>query len=184
MRSLLGGFLRDALAGFLTVAITVFARVRDLEKLDSSNVLNYVFYAYAVYLLISCISQIIIDWRDLYLSEKEIDYWKMVSRDYMNDSDFEDHKRGTIRNRKKSAIIQYAIIGVLYLGLAYFCFNAPNLWEKLTKPEAEKELREEMRTNEEELQNTILLDSLKDGKDTVPGNSDSAMYHTPGRKQE
>lgn len=184
VRSLLGGFLRDALAGFLTVAITVFARVRDLEKLDSSNVLNYVFYAYAVYLLISCISQIIIDWRDLYLSEKEIDYWKMVSRDYMNDSDFEEHKRGTIRSRKKSAIIQYAIIGVLYLGLAYFCFNAPNLWEKLTKPEAEKELREEMRTNEEELQNTILLDSLKDGKDTVPGNSDSAMYHTPGRKQE
>ena len=108
----------------------------------------------------------------------------MVSRDYMNDSDFEEHKRGTIRKRKKSAIIQYAIIGVLYLVLAYFCFNAPNLWEKLTKPEAEKELREEMRTNEEELQNTILLDSLKDGKDTVPGNSDSAMYHTPGRKQE
>ena len=63
----------------------------------------------------------------------------MVSRDYMNDSDFEEHKRGTIRSRKKSAIIQYAIIGVLYLGLAYFCFNAPNLWEKLTKPEAEKD---------------------------------------------
>ena len=100
----------------------------------------------------------------------------------MNDSDFEEHKRGTIRERKISAIIQYAIIGVLYLGLAYVSLNAPNLWEKLTKPEAEKESRDEMRTNEEEFQNTLLLDSLQDGKDTVSGNSDSTMYHTPGRK--
>ena len=100
----------------------------------------------------------------------------------MNDSDFEEHKRGTIRKRKNSAIIQYAIIGVLYLGLAYFSFNAPNLWEKLTKPETEKELRDEMRTNEEELQNTISLESLQDGKDTIPGNNDTTMYHTSGRK--
>lgn len=167
VRSLLGSFLRDALAGFLTVAITVFIRVGDLEKLDSSNVLNYVFYAYAVYLLISCISQIIIDWRDLYLSEKEIDYWKTVSRDYMKDSDFEEHKRGTIHERKKMAISQYAIIGVLYLGLAFFSFNAPNLWKKLTKSEAEIESRDEMHTSEEELQNTISLESLQVGKDTL-----------------
>lgn len=118
----------------------------------------------------------------MFLHEKEIDYWKTVSRDYMNDSDFEAHKRGTIRKRKNSAIIQYAIIGVLYLGLAYFSFNAPNLWEKLTKPETEKELRDEMRTNEEELQNTISLESLQDGKDTIPGNNDTTMYHTSGRK--
>lgn len=182
VRSLLGSFLRDALAGFLTVAITLFVRVRDLEKLDSGKVLSYVFYAYAAYLLISCISQVFIDWRDLYLSEKEIDYWKTVSRDYMKDSDFEEHKRGTIRERKISAICQYAIIGFLYLGLACFSIKVPNLWEKLAKPEIKNELQKEASKNEEAIQNTLSLESLQDGKDTIPGNSDTSMYYTLGGK--
>lgn len=183
VRSLLGSFLRDALAGFLTVAITVFARTRDLERLDSNNVLTYVFYAYAVYLFISCASQIYIDWRDLCLSEKEIDYWKTVSRDYMRDSDFEEHKKGTILNRKNAAIGQYFVIGLLYLILVAFSCYSPKLIEKFAKAEEKtSESKAEKGKNAEELQNTLLLDSLQDEKASIPGNSDTTMYHTPSRE--
>lgn len=141
VRSLLGSFLRDALAGFLTVSITIFARVIDLEKLDSGNVLTYIFCAYGFYLAISCFFQIIVDWRDLHLSEKEIDYWKTVSREYMRDEDFEDHKKETVKKRKNWAIRQYVYIGVLYLAFAIFSFNVPHLWKGLSSIEKKTEIQ-------------------------------------------
>ena len=125
VRTLLGNFLRDALAGFLTVAITIFARVRDLEKLDSGNVLKYVFCAYGAYLLISCFFQFLVDWRDMYLSEKEIDYWKNVSRGYMREQDFDAHKKATVVKRRNWAINQYIYVAILYILFAVFCYNVP-----------------------------------------------------------
>ena len=184
VRTLLGSFLRDALAGFLTVAITIFARVRDLEKLDSGNVLTYIFCAYGVYLLISCLFQIIVDWRDLRLSEDEIDYWKSVSREYMREPDFEAHKKETVGNRKKWAIRQYVYVGLLYISFALFSFNVPNLWEKLSTSNKQTELTRGQGAKGKEIENTIKFDSEKYGKDTLSGNGDTAVYHTPGRKQE
>lgn len=180
VRTLLGSFLRDALAGFLTVAITIFARVRDLEKLDSENVLTYIFCAYGVYLLISCLFQVIVDWRDLHLSEGEIDYWKSVSREYMREQDFEAHKKETVRNRKKWAIRQYVYLSLLYVVFAAFSFRVPTLWEKLSASEEQKEATREQCDNKE-TEKTIKLDSVTYGKDTLSGNGDTAVYHTPGR---
>lgn len=182
VRSLLGSFLRDALAGFLTVAITIFARVRDLEKLDSGIVLTYIFCAYGGYLLISCISQVIVDWRDLHLSEKEIDYWKLVSRQYMREEDFNAHKKETVDKRKSMAIRQYVYICVLYLAFAVFSFNVPNLWEKLTSASKQIEQPNGKSVKEIGTENTIKLDSIANGKDTLSGNSDTTVCHTPGRK--
>lgn len=182
VRSLLGSFLRDALAGFLTVAITIFARVRDLEKLDSGNVLTYIFCAYGGYLLISCISQVIVDWMDLHLSEKEIGYWKLVSRQYMRDQDFNAHKKETVDKRKSMAIRQYVYICVLYLAFAVFSFNVPNLWEKLTSASKETEQTNGKSVKEKGTEITIKLDSIANGKDTLSGNSDTTVCHTPGRK--
>lgn len=127
VRSLLGSLLRDSLAGFLTVAITFFARIRELEKIAPEKVLTYIFSAYGCYLLISCLAQAYVDWKDLSLSEKEIDYWKTASREYMRDQDFEDHKKETVTKRKKWAIKQYILIALLYIALAIFSFNVPKL---------------------------------------------------------
>lgn len=182
VRSLLGNFLRDALAGLLTVAITIFARIRELEKLDSGNVLNYVFYAFGAYLLISCIAQAIVDWKDLGQSEKEIDYWKSVSREYMRSEDFAEHKKKTVSERKKQAIIQYVCIAVLYLLLAGFSFHVPEMWSSLSVTDKDTQVENAADSIGGDVSNTLTIDSIDNGTDTLSRDRDTAVYHTPGRK--
>lgn len=184
VRSLLSSFLRDALAGFLTVAISIFARVRDLEKLDIENVLRYVFCAYGVYLLVSCLFQAIVDWRDLYLSEKEIDYWKSVSREYMRDQDFEAHKKGTVNIRRNWAIRQYLYVGLLYITFAVFCFNVPKLWGKLSKEKETTANSNESNKTVTDSVNTLKFENIQNGTDTLSRNGDTAVCNTPGGKQK
>ena len=178
VRSLLGNFLRDALAGFLTVAITMFAKVGDFAKMGAGDVLTYIFSAFGVYLLISCLFQVVVDWRDLNLSEKEINYWKMVSREYMREEDFEAHKKGTVGERKCWAIRQYLYIGSLYLTLAVFSFKVPDVWAKLSTNPEQLELQEAF-DKKGESNNTIKIDSLQNGEDTISRDSDTTMYHSP-----
>ena len=182
VRSLLGNFLRDALAGLLTVAITIFARIKELEKLDSGNILNYIFYAFGAYLLISCIAQAIVNWLDLRRSEKEIDYWKSVSREYMRPEDFGEHKKKTVVERKKQAIIQYACIALLYLLLASFSFLVPKKWNNLSTTDNETKNENAACCAEVEEDNTLTIDSLDNGTDTLSRDRDTAVCHTPGGK--
>ena len=174
VRSLLGNFLRDALAGLLTVAITIFARIRELEKLDSGNVLNYIFYAFGAYLLISCIAQAIVDWKDLCQSEKEIDYWKSVSREYMRSEDFAEHKNKTVGERKTLAIIQYACIAVLYLLLAGFSFHVPKMWTNLSATDNKTKNEHAACYAEAEDNNTLKIDSLANGTEYNKPNARTA----------
>lgn len=182
VRSLLGNFLRDALAGLLTVAITVFARIRELEKLDSGNVLNYIFYAFGAYLLISCIAQAIVDWKDLSQSEKEIEYWKSVSREYMRPEDFAEHKKSTVGERKNQAIIQYVCIAILYLLLAGFSFYVPKMWNNLSATDNKTKEEHAACCAEAEDNNTLKIDNLANGTDTLSRDRDTAVCHTPGGK--
>lgn len=179
VRSLLSNFLRDALAGFLTVAITIFAQVGDLEKLDSGKVLKYIFCVYGVYLLVSCIFQTIVDWKDLKLSEKEIDYWKTVSREYMSGEDFDSHKKETIVKRKKWAIRQYIYMAILYVALACFSFYMPQLWGTLSSSAKDTELTKKQNDLEPVIEKTLVIESLEYGEDTVSRNDDTAVCNTP-----
>ena len=182
VRSLLGNFLRDALAGVLTVAITIFARIRELEKLDSGNVLNYIFYAFAAYLLLSCIAQTIVDWKDLCQSEKEIDYWKSVSREYMRPEDFAEHKKKTVDERKKQAKRQYACLAVLYILLAVFSFFVPKMWNALSTTDNETKVENTAGRTVAEVGNTLKIDSKDNGTDTLSRDRDTAVCHTSGGK--
>lgn len=184
VRSLLSNFLRDALAGFLTVSITIFAQVGDLEKLDTGKVLTYIFSVYGVYLLISCLVQTIVDWKDLNLSESEIDYWKKVSREYMSGEDFDNHKKGTIEKRKKWAIRQYVCMGILYVLLAVFSFCVPSLWNRLSSSAPKTELMEEQNNTELDSEKTIVIDNKKNGEDTVFRDENTTVRHTPCGEQE
>ena len=184
VRSLLGNFLRDALAGFLTVAITMFLKAGDLGKLGSEKVLTYVFTAYGSYLIVSCIFQIVVDWSDLALSEKEIDYWKKASREYMREDDFTKHKDATVGKRKCRTIIQYIMVAVLYIALAVFSFKTPRLWGKLSQDEIPVETQT---TPVEAIaipKDSIETEILENGKDTISGNGDTTVYHTPSREQK
>lgn len=182
VRSLLGSLLRDALAGFLTVAITFFARIRELEKIAPEKVLTYIFVAYGSYLLISCLTQAYVDWKDLSLSEKEIDYWKTASREYMRDQDFEDHKKETVTKRKEWAIRQYIIIALLYIALAVFSFNVPKLLGNLFSQDNNTGIAINQSESNICVGDTIIIDELQNGKDTLSGDIDTTVCHSPGRK--
>lgn len=182
VRSLLGNFLRDALAGFLTVAITMFAKIGDLAKLGAGDVFTYIFYAYGVYLLISCLAQAIIDWKDLLQSEKEIDYWKSVSREYMRPEDFEEHKKKTVGERKKQAAKQYACMAFLYILLAGFSFCVPKMWNALSTTDKETKVENSASSNETKFGNTLTIDSLDYGTDTLSRDRDTTVCHTQSGK--
>lgn len=179
VRSLLGNFLRDALAGFLTVAITMFAKVGDFAKMGMRDFLTYIFYAYGVYLLISCFAQAIIDWKDLQQSEKEIEYWKSVSREYMRPEDFSEHKEKTVGERKIQAIKQYVCIAVLYILLAGFSFCVPKLWNALSTTDNETKVEKTASSNETEGGNTLTIYNWDNGTDTLPRDRDTAVCYTP-----
>ncbi len=84
VRSLLSNLLRDVLAAFILVGITLFSKATELLKLFENKLIQYVFIAFGGYFIISAIFQMITDFYDIRRSSKEFDYWKNVSREYMS----------------------------------------------------------------------------------------------------
>lgn len=132
LRNIINHFSRDFLAALLTIGITLFSRYNDLNNLSSLGVLEYVFTAFAIYLMISIVIQAFSDVSDLRATEREFDYWKKVTREYMSNIDFDTHKKNTIGKRKTKFWCHYIIVVILYLWLAVFAFNAQTIWERLT----------------------------------------------------
>lgn len=142
LRNIINHFSRDFLAALLTIGITLFSRYNDLNNLSSLGVLDYVFTAFAIYLTISIVIQVLSDVSDLKATEKEFDYWKKVTREYMSNNDFDNHKKNTIGKRKTKFWYHYIIVVILYLGLAVFAFNAPAIWVRLTSQDDKKRTTE------------------------------------------
>lgn len=131
VRILLSNLLRDVLAAFLLVGITLFSKSAEIEKLISSNLINYVFKAFAGYFLLSAIFQFVVDFFDIIRSENEFSYWKNVSKEYMTQSEFNEHKSKTLDLRSSGSKILYVIVIVCYLVVAFICWNFICLWGKL-----------------------------------------------------
>lgn len=166
LRSIIRSFSRDFLAALLTIGITLFSRYNDLNNLSSLGLLKYVFTAFGVYVIISIFVQCFCDICDLFASEKEFDYWKKVTREYMSEDDFNSHKLNTFQKRKNKFRLQYFIILMLYVGLAIFSFKAPMLWQNLTDKSPVKE----------QSVNKIHIN------DTIPRNTDTTVCCPQDRK--
>ena len=139
LRNIISRFSRDFLAALLTIGITLFSRYNDLNNLSSLGVLEYVFTAFAIYLIISIVIQVLSDVSDLKATEREFDYWKKVTREYMSNDDFDTHKKNAIGNRKTIFWCHYIAVLILYLGLAFFALNAQTIWERLTNQDVKIE---------------------------------------------
>lgn len=142
LRNIINHFSRDFLAALLTIGITLFSRYNDLNNLSSLGVLEYVFTAFAIYLIISIVIQVFSDVSDLRATEREFDYWKKVTREYMSSDDFDTHKKNTIGKRKTKFLCHYIAVVILYVGLAIFAYNAQTIWERLTNQDNKKETPE------------------------------------------
>jgi len=131
LRSLLSNLLRDVLAAFILIGITLFSKTTEIEKLFNNNLIRYVFMAFGWYYIVSAIFQLTTDAFDIYRSNKEFDYWKNISREYMPQKDFEKHKSETLTKRAIGTIIFYILVVLCYFAIAFVCFNFPHIWKKI-----------------------------------------------------
>jgi hypothetical protein len=131
LRSLLSNLLRDVLAAFILVGITLFSKTTEIEKLFENKLIRYVFVAFGLYFIVSAMFQLVTDIFDIYRSNKEFDYWKNISKEYMSQKDFENHKSKTLTKRAKGTIIIYSVVILCYFVIAFLCFKFPCIWNKL-----------------------------------------------------
>ncbi|WP_321333409.1 hypothetical protein [uncultured Bacteroides sp.] len=135
IRNILSNLLRDVLAAFILVGITFFSKVSEIEKLFENRMIKYVFFAFGVYFIGSAILQSIVDGIDLWRSNKEFDYWKKISREYMSKKDYINHRKETIDKRLNWFIFTYIIIILLYVAVGILCFSLPGIWDRVMTPE-------------------------------------------------
>jgi hypothetical protein len=131
LRSLLSNLLRDVLAAFILVGITLFSKTNEISKLIENKLIKYVFVAFGFYFILSAVFQIVTDIFDVVRSNKEFDYWKNISREYMPQKDFENHKSKTLTKRANGTMIIYAVVFLFYIAIAFVCFYFPCIWSKI-----------------------------------------------------
>jgi hypothetical protein len=131
IRSLVTNILRDALAGIVLIGFTIFTRFSDNITLDKAQLLNYVFGGLAIYYLISFTVQLIVDVTDVRITGKELAYWKKVSKEYIPDAEFEEHRSRSLEKRIWNFRIVYSIVGLLYLTIAFACYHYPSILHHL-----------------------------------------------------
>lgn len=129
LRSILSNLSRDILGALLLVGVTLMSRITELTKLHDNQLVKYVFYGYGIYFIASAILQLIVDCVDIYYTDKEFNYWKNISRIYISNSDFENHKNKTYGARLCKFRILYSGILIVYVALSILCFKAYYIWQ-------------------------------------------------------
>ncbi|MFA7082570.1 MAG: hypothetical protein WC135_08160 [Bacteroidales bacterium] len=133
IRNVLKNLLRDILAAFLLIGITLFSKVTEIEQLFDNKMIKYVFSAFGIYFILSAILQFIIDLFDYCRSVSEFNHWKKVTQEYMSTEDFERHKKDTLKWRSIGSIIIYNTIITLYIIIGICCLNMSTIWDTVMK---------------------------------------------------
>ena len=165
IRNILSNLLRDVLAAFILIGITLFSKVQEIENLSNNQLISYVFCAFGIYFIGSVILQAIFDYIDIKRSIKELDYWKNVTRSYITSSQFDEYKKQTIGKRFHDMLPYYIFIVFLYIVISIGCFNFLSIRETVlsSSPREKKELHE---INEKQEHDSINL-STKYCNDTI-----------------
>ena len=131
IRSILSNLSRDVLGALLLVGVTLLSKISELNKLNDNHLIKYVFYGYGIYFMASALLQLIVDTIDLSDTNREFDYWKNISRNYISNSEFAKYKNETYGKRRNSFWKQYIVILTVYVVLSILCFNAYYIWHLL-----------------------------------------------------
>lgn len=122
-RLVLSNLLRDVLAGFLLIGITLFSKIENPNTVINNPTIKYVFQAFSIYFIISIIYQSLFDLIDIKKTTKEFSYWKRTSREYISETEFKNHLKETIDKREVFTYIFYGLLIITYLFISYFCWN-------------------------------------------------------------
>lgn len=130
-RLVLSNLLRDVLAGFLLIGITLFSKIENINTVINNPTIQYVFQAFSVYFIISIIYQSIFDLIDIKKTTKEFSYWKRTSREYISETEFKTHLKETIDKREVFTYFFYGLLIITYFLISYFCWNFTDFLKQL-----------------------------------------------------
>jgi|LakMenE01Jun11ns_1017448.scaffolds.fasta_scaffold9871762_2 hypothetical protein len=122
-RLVLSNLLRDVLAGFLLIGITLLSKIENLNTVINNPTIKYIFQAFSIYFIISIIYQSVFDLIDIKKTTKEFSYWKRTSREYISEKEFKTHLKETIDKREIFTYLFYSLLIITYLSISYFCWN-------------------------------------------------------------
>lgn len=131
IRSLLSNLLRDVTAAMVLISFTVLTKFLDVKEAPSPKSQVIILKAIAAYFVVSLIIQSISSIYDLVLTDKEWGSWLESSRQYLSKNDISSKVQTPIKQRKLFFWINYAILGLIYIGLAYIILNLKELLAKL-----------------------------------------------------
>lgn len=127
IRNVLSNLLRDVLAAFIMIGITQMSKIDDISKLSENHLLKYVFLAFGIYFIASACFQLIVDISDVVNSYRELKYWKNITKEYMIQSEYDEHIKNTVTKRLKSSGPIYFLLIALYVAIGIGCFELPLL---------------------------------------------------------
>lgn len=137
IRTLLNNLLRDVLAAVVLVGFTLFTKFSDNIQLDKELLLTYVFNGLAIYYVASILFQAIVDFTDIYVSSKEILYWKNATKELLPEKEFTKHIENSLKGRKRSLWIIYSLIALMYLTVSLACYKFPVYFKKISTKKVE-----------------------------------------------
>jgi len=137
IRTLLNNLLRDVLAAVVLVGFTLFTKFSDNMLLDKELLLIYVFNGLALYYVSSILFQGIVDITDMYVSNKEILYWKNATKELISENEFTMHIETSLKGRKRSLWIIYSLIALMYFSVAFACYKFPVYFKKISTKKVE-----------------------------------------------
>lgn len=123
VRGLIAGLLRDTLAAFVFVALSLSSRLgSNLDVLISDAGVVF-FKALSVYFIVSALFQTTSALRDIWLSDKELEEWSEVTREYFSRKEIHEKINEDLRGRRNTFYCYMVLIVISYLIMAGLGWN-------------------------------------------------------------
>lgn len=133
VRDLVGALTRDILGVLVFVGFSFLGKFdpKNLSALLASSELALLLKFLAGYLLLSCVLQIAVHWRDSNLSYAESSRWLNVLQHYTSRTDNQEGFLNPLRKRRRTLVWAMRIAGSIYIVLALLVWNLPQVLQVL-----------------------------------------------------
>ena len=123
VRGLIGGLLRDTLAAFVFVALSLSSRLGSKIDVLLSDAGIIFFKALSVYFVVSASLQVTSALRDISLSDKELQQWSEITREYFSRKELNARINNDLRGRRFTFYIYIVLIAIAYSLMAGMSWN-------------------------------------------------------------
>lgn len=123
VRSLIAGLLRDTLAAFVFVALSLSSRLGSKVDVLMSDAGVLFFKALSIYFIVSALFQATSAVRDIWLSDKELEEWSEVTREYFSRKEIHERINKDLRGRRNTFYFYMVLIVLSYSIMAGLSWN-------------------------------------------------------------